>query len=86
MKPITFRLEDEVYDQLVELSEVFDKSMNTTINDCVRSIYDQYKGDPKAQYAIEQLRDLKGYLEEMTKKLDTFKADTKPAEGGKILS
>lgn len=76
MRTVTFRIADEVYDELVEISKVFDKSMNITVQDCIRSVYDRLNGDPKAKYAVESLRDLSNTLQQMANKLKAFDGDS----------
>lgn len=63
MKPITFRLDDDVALELDGLSKVLGTSKNAIVNMLIRQEYSKYDEDPKVKKALEQMAELRALLE-----------------------
>lgn len=70
MKQTTIRLDDEVYNELVFLSDLCQLSRNVLVNNLIRAEFNKYQEDPKIKKMLDNVVEFKGMLEEFQKKLE----------------
>lgn len=69
-KNLTVRLDDDVYNELDTLCEMFSVSKNELIVNLIRNEYHKYKEDPKIALVLKQAADLQETLKKYQKELD----------------
>jgi len=62
MRPLTIRFEDDVFDELDILAQVYGMPKNTLVNLVVRAEFDRYASDPKVKKTLEQMKELQNLL------------------------
>ena len=65
MKVFSLRLQDEVNEELEYLTNVLMQTKTAVLEGLIRQEYHKYQADPKIQKAMQQLKEVKEFLEKM---------------------
>ena len=72
MTRFTARFDDDVMDELKDISRITGQSMNTVLNVAVRECYQHYGVDPKVKATLEELKNAEAYLMSLKEKLSSL--------------
>lgn len=62
MKALSVRFEDDVFEELNQLSGILGTSKNQIVNMLVRQEYSKYGEDPKMKVVLEQMKEMREML------------------------
>ena len=64
MQAFTVRFDEDVYNELSFLSDLYGVSKNAVVNQLIRAEFNQYQEDPKIKKMLDNVAEFKGLLEE----------------------